>query len=153
MLIRRTMETIVYPFIFLLVAVFCAGSAWAHCDRINGPVADDARAALATEKFEAAAKWVGKEQEKELRTVYKETLPVFQMEGKARDLAEQYFIETTIRLHRMAEGFPYTGVKPASPPPEDIAAAENALDTGNIEPVSNLLASEMRTKPSFTPYQ
>lgn len=146
MRIKRITKNTVYPLIFLVVAAFCVGSAWAHCDRINGPVADDAREALETKKFEVAAKWVGKEQEKKLRTVYEETLPVFQMGGKARNLAEQYFIETTIRLHRAAEGFPYTGVKPASPLPEDIAAAEKALDTGNLEPVSNLLASEMRTK-------
>ena len=61
-------------------------------------------------------------------------------------LSEQYFMEIAVRLHREAEGMTYTGLKPAQPLPKDIAKAEKALETGNIDPVSNMLATEMEKK-------
>lgn len=123
---------------------FTVSSARAHCDRVNGPVAKDAREALDTGDFTEIAIWVGEEQEKELRKRFDQCLDVYEKGGDSRELAERYFMETAVRLHRAAEGMPYTGLKPAQPVPEDIAAAEKALETGNVKPVTDLLAEEMR---------
>lgn len=65
------------------------------------------------------------------------------MGGKAKTLAERYFTETAVRLHREAEGMSYTGLKPAQPLPADIAAGEKALETGDLKPVTDLLSAEL----------
>ena len=127
----------------LALAAFTPEVAWAHCDSVSGPVAVDARRALQHEAFQTVAIWVGEEQHQALRTVYEEVLPVYRMGGKAGEVAERYFMETAVRLHRLAEGMTYEGLKPEQPLPPDIAAAEKALETGDLEPVIDLLASEM----------
>ncbi|MEF8788106.1 MAG: DUF6448 family protein [Planctomycetota bacterium] len=128
----------------VVVGVVLAGRpARAHCDRVNGPVAKDARKALDEGDFEEIAIWVGEEQEKELKKRFQQCLDVYEKGGESRELAERYFMETAVRLHRAAEGMPYTSLKPAQPVPEDIAAAEKALKTGDVEPVTDLLAEEM----------
>ncbi len=132
----------------LVIVLFGVSSVvvWGHCDRVNGPVASDARKALETGKFAPVAIWVGKDQNEELRTTFDQCLPVYKMGGKAKSLAERHFMETAVRLHRQAEGFPYTGLKPEKPLPADIAAAERALETGDLQPVSKLLQAEIDKK-------
>ena len=55
-------------------------------------------------------------------------------------MADMYFFETLVRIHRAGEGAPYTGLKPAG---RDlgpaIPAADKALEDGSIEPVVKLL--------------
>lgn len=121
-------------------------TAQAHCDRVNGPVAKDANEALTTEEFQHAAIWVGEEQTKELRNAYEQSLEVYQQGGAGKDLAKRYFMETTVRLHRQAEGFPYTGLKETQPVAKDIAMAEKALETGELQPVLQLLTQQMEKK-------
>ena len=132
--------------VYFLTLSLGFSEALAHCDAKNGPVAVDARQALAHENFETVAIWVGEKQQKELRSAYDQALTVYQMSGKAQDLAKQYFMETAVRLHRAAEGMPYTGLKPARQLPPDIAAAEETLKTGNLKPVRNLLSAKMQEK-------
>ena len=148
MRLRKTYESalLVGLLVFVAVAVVSLRDASAHCDRVNGPVAKDAREALETGDFEVIARWVGEEQEKELRKRFNECRSVRTKGEGAKDLAERYFMETAVRLHRAAEGFPFTGLKPASELPEDIERAEEALETGNAGPVVGLLASEMEKK-------
>ena len=123
-----------------------AGSAPAHCDALNGPVAVHAREALPTGEFEPIAIWVGEDQTEELRRRFQQSLKVYRMDGEAQKLAERFFIENAVRLHRAAEGMPYKGVKPAQPLPPDIAAAEKALETGNLDPVTDMLAAELENQ-------
>lgn len=117
---------------------------WAHCDTESGPVAVAARKALESGNFDTIAIWVGKGQEKELQASFEETLPVYKMGGKAKALAERYFMETSVRLHREAEGMSYTGLKPAQPLPSDIAEAEKALQTGNLKPLTDLFSNKLQ---------
>lgn len=131
---------------FSLLGVHAPMSAEAHCDRVNGPVANDARKALQSGQLESVAIWVGQEQMAELRDVFEQSLGAYQMGGKAKDVAEQYFMSTAVRLHRQAEGFPFHGLKPAQPLPKDVALAEKALETGNLQPVTGFLASEMQSQ-------
>ncbi len=126
-----------------LVVVFDPGRAGAHCDRVSGPVAVAARQAVKSGDFKTAAIWVSEEQSKELRSAFDTSLEVYKMGGKAGELAEQYFMETTVRLHREAEGFPYEGLKPAQPPSRDIAVAESALTSGELDLVLDLLNAEI----------
>lgn len=122
------------------------GTAWAHCDAESGPVAVDAREALETGEFARVAIWVTEEQTEELHDAFDRSLPVYQMGGEAQGLAAQHFMETAVRLHREAEGFPYSGLQPPQPLPPDVAAAERALETGDLQPVSDLLAGALQGK-------
>lgn len=135
-------------FIFLLIFSLGVTEAWAHCDRKNGPVAIAAQEALQSGEFVKIAIWVGKKQEEELKTKYNEALAVYKTGGDARKLATEYFMETAVRLHREAEGLPFTGLKPASPNPPDIAKAEEALETGDIGPLQILLKEELEKETS-----
>jgi hypothetical protein len=118
----------------------------AHCDRENGPVAAAAREALETGNFAAVQVWVGKAQEAEFRARFDECLAVRRAGGKARVLADRYFLETAVRLHREAEGMPYTGLKPARPLPPDLQAAERALEQNDPDTVVSLLTGEVAKK-------
>ncbi len=118
----------------------------AHCDTVSGPVAVDAREALEAGSFRTVAIWVSEEQNDELRAAFEQSLPVYRMGGDARDLAVRHFMETAVRLHREAEGFPYMGLRPAQPLPADVAAAERALETGDLDPVSDILVTELQDK-------
>ena len=139
-------KPIILAFICFLAFALGATRVMAHCDAKNGPVAMDARKALSDVNFETVAIWVGQEQHKELHAAFDQAIDVYQMGDKAKELAEQYFMETAVRLHREAEGMTYTGLKPAQPLPKDIAKAERALDTGNLEPVTDMLTAEMKQK-------
>lgn len=132
----------------LALIAFSTQETFAHCDRENGPVAVDAREALKTGDFSKIAIWVSEEQEAELEAKFKQSLAIYKKGGEARELATDYFMETAVRLHRAAEGMPFTGLKPASPNAPDIAKAEKALETGDIEPVQTLLKEEIEKETS-----
>lgn len=139
-------KTVLLSVICLFTLTLGAAKAMAHCDAKNGPVASDARNALASGDFQTVAIWVGEKQHEELRSAFDQALPVYKTGGKAKELATQYFMETAVRLHRQAEGMTYTGLKPAQQLPEDIAKAEKALQTGNLKPVTTLLTETMQSK-------
>jgi hypothetical protein len=124
-------------------SVFIA-AVYAHCDTMSGPVAVAARKALESGDIKLVQIWVGQSQEKELGERFRQCLSVRKMGGQAKELADKYFIETAIRLHRQAEGMSFTGVKPAQALPPDVAAAEKALQTGDIEVFTDLLSGEIK---------
>ncbi|MEX2605165.1 MAG: DUF6448 family protein [Gracilimonas sp.] len=146
-LLIHSKTTIVSIFTLLFLFGFTLKS-YAHCDRVNGPVAVDARKALETGDFNYASIWIGEEQEQELRSAFNQSLKVYKNGGESRELAERYFISTTVRLHREAEGMPFTGLKSAEPASNDIQIAEKALQSGNLKPVTDLLAEEIQKKTS-----
>jgi hypothetical protein len=50
----------------------------------------------------------------------------------AQDIADDWFFETTIRLHRAGEGEPYTGMKPAGLDEGPVVPrAEKAIESGD----------------------
>jgi hypothetical protein len=130
--------------VIIFASVFVA-AVYAHCDTMSGPVAVAAGKALESGDIGLVQIWVGQSQEIELKERFKECLPVRKMGGQAKELADKYFIETVIRLHRQAEGMPFTGIKPAQPLPPDVAAAEKALETGDIKIVTDLLNEEIKS--------
>jgi hypothetical protein len=103
----------------------------AHCDTLDGPVVQDARAALRTGDVTPVLKWVPRNDEPEIRQAFARTMKVRALGDDARDLADLHFFETLVRLHRAAEGVPYTGLKPAGSVDPGIAAADHALAQGS----------------------
>ena len=113
----------------------------AHCDGLDGPVVTAARHALEDNKLERVLIWVQRQDEPEIRKAFEQTMAVRKLSTTARELADTYFFETLVRVHRAGEGAPYTGLKPAG---RDlgpaIPEADRALETGDVEPLVRLLA-------------
>ncbi len=106
----------------------------AHCDTLDGPVVSAARAALDKGDITPVLKWVGSDDEKEIKEVFRKTLIARKSGPEAKELADRYFFETLVRIHRAGEGAPYTGLQAGLAEPI-IAAADKALDTGSIDNV------------------
>lgn len=143
----QTPKTKILASIFSLFLLFgITFNSRAHCDRINGPVAVAAKQALETGDVSSVLIWIGEQQEEELTSKFQQSLQAYRQGGPFRKLATRYFMETTVRLHREAEGMPYTGLKAARPSSEDIQVAEQALESNDLSPVTELLAEEIRNK-------
>ncbi len=84
--------------------------------------------------------WVQKKDEQAIREAFQKTLDVRKLDSKARALADMYFFETSVRVHRAREGAPYTGLKPAG---RDLGpavpAGDKALADGKLQPLAKLL--------------
>lgn len=121
--------------------------ALAHCDGWDGPVVQAAQRALETKNPALVLIWVQPDDEREIQTAFDQTLAVRQLSPQAKDLADRYFFETVVRLHRAGEGAPFTGLKPAG---RDlgpaIPAADRAISSGSLEPVIQLLTGAMQAR-------
>lgn len=121
----------------------CAGEARAHCDAIDGPVVRDARLALERGNPTPVLKWVAAEGEAEIREAFRAALAVRAKGGEARQLADRYFFETLVRVHRAGEGEGFTGLKPAGSVDPGIAAADRALESGSAAYLSQELSARL----------
>ncbi len=120
--------------IVLIVCLELVPLAAAHCDTMDGPVVAAARSALKTGDITPVLKWVKQDSEAEIRAAFARTMKVRAQGGEARELADLYFFETLVRVHRAGEGAPYTGLKPAGAEVEPaIALADQALDSGSVD--------------------
>ncbi len=125
------------------VAVLLSPRAFAHCDTMDGPVVLAARAALQQNDITPVLKWVKPDGEAEVKAAFARTLAVRAKGPEARDLADQFFFETLVRVHRAGEGAPFTGLKPAGTPLElPIREADNALETGSLDKVVKLVTED-----------
>lgn len=117
-----------------------AVSVYAHCDTLDGPVVIAARKALAETNVNLVLIWVQKADETEIKQAFEKTMTVRKLNAEARELSDRYFLETLVRVHRMGEGAPYTGLKPAGTDlGEAIPAADKAIEDGKLLPVAKLL--------------
>ena len=118
---------------FAALGMFGKGRAAAHCDTMDGPVVSTAKLALERGDVTAVLKWVQPDDEAEIRETFRKTLVVRAKGPDAQELADRYFFETLVRLHRAAEGAPYTGLKPAGTVEPGVAAADEALEAGSAD--------------------
>ncbi|MHB9110354.1 MAG: DUF6448 family protein [Armatimonadota bacterium] len=124
------------PLALLLAGYLLPLPARAHCDTMDGPVVINAQAALAKGDVTPVLKWVKPADEKEIRDAFTQALAVRHLSPEAQALADKYFFETLVRVHRAGEGAPYTGLKPAGSPMEPgVAEADQALASGNATPL------------------
>ncbi len=113
----------------------------AHCDSIDGPVVTAAKKALKQKKIDPVLKWIPNDAERELKTVFEMTLQVRTQGKTAREVADRFFFETLVRLHREGEGAPYTGLKPAGTNPGPaVTAADQTIATGSVDKLANKIA-------------
>jgi hypothetical protein len=121
-----------------VVSVFGAWSlttnvAYGHCDTLDGPVVIEAKSALEKGDATSILKWIKKEHEKEIKTAFTKALLVRSKGPEAKELADLYFFETLVRLHRAGEGAPFTGLKPAGQVEPPVAAADKAIEAENVD--------------------
>lgn len=144
---KRLSHSFVYLGIIAGISTILAAqqAARAHCDGLDGPVVNAARQALEAENVNYVLIWVLPQYEDRIREAFESTLHVRQEGPEAKALADRYFFETLVRLHREGEGAPYTGLKRAG---RDlgpaIPAADRALETGSIEELEALLVETLQ---------
>jgi hypothetical protein len=126
-----------------MMLTLIAARAGAHCDTMDGPVIKDAQKALASKDPSVVLKWVKPERQNEVREAFQHTLTVRALGPEARELADRFFFETLVRIHREGEGAPFTGLKPAGVEIEPaIAASDKALQTGSVDVLVKMVTAE-----------
>ncbi len=131
---------------FFGVVLLCTAlskSAFAHCDTLDGPVVQAARGALEKGDVTSLLKWVRPDDEKEIKAAFMETLTVRRQGDEAKKLADKYFFETLVRIHRAGEGAPYTGLKPGEAVDPAVALADKALGNGSVDKLVKVLTNAM----------
>ena len=118
----------------LVLATLFPLHARAHCDTLDGPVVVSARAALEKGDITPVLKWVKGDDEKEVKEVFQKILVARKASPEAREIADMYFFETLVRIHRAGEGAPYTGLR-SGPAEPIILEADKSLEAGSIEAV------------------
>jgi len=117
----------------------------AHCDTLDGPVVKAARQALETGNVKLVLIWVQPGDEAEITSAFRKTLDVRKLSPPAKDLADTFFFETLVRVHRAGEGAPFTGLKPAGTDlGPAVPAGDKALETGSIDGVEKMLTEDVR---------
>jgi hypothetical protein len=118
--------------------------AQAHCDAVGGPVAVAAVKALETKNVNLILPYAPAAAEPELTAAFEQALIVRGAGPEAKALADRYFMETAVRVHRAGEKAPYTGLKPAGTDfGPGIPAAEQALASGELDPLLKLVAQQV----------
>jgi hypothetical protein len=106
-----------------------------------------AQRALETRNPALALIWVQEKDEREIQTAFNQALAVRELSPQAKELADRFFFETLVRVHRAGEGAAFTGLKPAG---RDlgpaIPAADDAIRVGSVEPVLQLLTGVLQAR-------
>ena len=122
------------------VLTLAPGKLGAHCDTLGGPVIKAAQKALETGNINPVLIWVQKQDEPEIRAAFEKTLAVRKLGPQAKEMADMYFFETLVRIHRAGEGAPYTGLKPADTDLGPvIPAVDKAVEDGSDKALLEIL--------------
>lgn len=141
---RRTLTAGMAAATMALGSMALPAPAAAHCDGLDGPVVAAARIALATGDVRPALAWVRAADEAEIRSAFDHAAKVRALGAEARTVADQWFFETLVRVHRAGEGAPFTGLKPAGAEvAEGVVVAEAALADPGAAPLGPRLAGHV----------
>ena len=126
-------------FLFIIAFFIFPSGASAHCDTLDGPVVNAAKKAMKTENVNYILIWVKPENEDEIRKALKRALEKRKNAAskEEKEKAEMELFEILVRIHREGEGTKYEGIKPAGSVEPEIALADNAVETGNLDSVLN----------------
>jgi len=130
---------------FLAFVLIVPSKLLAHCDTMGGPVIKAAQKALETGNVNFVLIWVQKQDEGEIKKAFEKTMAVRQLSPAAKELADMYFFETLVRIHRAGEGAPYTGLKPEG---EDLGpvvpVSDKAIEEGSAKALLKLLVDTVQ---------
>lgn len=124
------------------LGVLAPSTVRAHCDTMNGPLIPEAKAALEKGDVAPILKWIKKDKEDEIKAAFAQAVAVRTKGPEAKELADKYFLETLVRVHRAGEGAPYTGIKdePVAP---IVAMADKALADGASDEMIKKMSAHM----------
>jgi hypothetical protein len=118
-----------------------------HCDSMDGPVVTTARQALDAGDVKLILPYVPEDGEAEVIEAFEKVLPLHQQVYGTKQVADRYFFETVVRIHRAGEGAPFTGLKPAGLDVGPvIPVAEKAIETESPDELEQLLVDIVRTE-------
>lgn len=116
-----------------------------HCDSMDGPVVLAGKRALEAHDPALALPYVKAEGEPEVLKAFERTIAAHDGNRAANELADQYFFETLVRVHRAGEGAPYTGLKPAGLGFGPVVpVAERAIASGSPDELVAVLTDKVR---------
>lgn len=139
----------IYKFLITIIfsLILFSQNSFAHCDGVDGPVVQSAKDALDNKDVNIVLMWVMEEYEAEVKNAFEQTLKVREASPEAKELADKYFFETVVRLHRSGEGEDYTGLKPAG---RDlgpvIPLADLAIENGSVDELVHLIIHSVEDK-------
>jgi hypothetical protein len=111
---------------------------------MDGPVVLAARRALEANDPTFALPYVKAEGESEVLAAFEQTMAAHDGNQAANALADRYFFETVVRVHRAGEGAPYTGLKPAGLGFGPVVpVAERAIESGSPDELVKLLTDKV----------
>lgn len=118
-----------------------------HCDSMDGPVVKAAAAALDRGDVDLILPYVPKEGEDEVRQAFGKVTDARGLGAEAKEVADLYFFETVVRIHRAGEGAAFTGLKPAGLGHGPVVPlAEMAIESGSPEEWLELMSSAVVTE-------
>lgn len=127
----------------LFIFILCTQASWAHCDTKDGPVVTDAIKAIKYNNVNYTLKWVQPDYQDEIKQAFGLMMKVRTLSPEARQLADNYFFETLVRLHRAGEGMSYTGIRPPGTPVDGkILAADKSIALGNLDPLKEMVKQD-----------
>lgn len=140
---KRNIRIGLVPSFILFLFFLSTDVTFAHCDTMDGPLIKDAMKAIGQNNVNYVLKWVSSENDAEIKNVYNLMMKVRELSPEARELAEKYFFETLVRIHRSGEGVPYTGVKQSGTPiDERVLAADKSIEIGNLSPLRDMVSKD-----------
>ena len=118
-----------------------------HCDSMDGPVVRAAASALELDDIEAILPYVAAADEGPLRVAFDRVRKARALGPEAAEVADLYFFESAVRLHRAGEGAPYTGLKPAGLDVGPvIPLAERAIEDDDPSALADFLVAAVRAE-------
>ena len=145
MAMKTRIHFVLVAAIIIAIVTFLCPLAFAHCDTMDGPVVKAAQKALETGNVNLVLIWVQQKDEAEIKKAFEKTLAVRKLGPEAKELADMYFFETVVRIHRAGEGVPYTGLKSAGAEMNPaVVAADKAIDSNSLEKLEELLTDTVK---------
>lgn len=118
-----------------------------HCDSMDGPVVTAARRALEVGDVDLILPYVHADGEDEVRDAFDLAVKARTAGPEAQEVADRWFFETAVRVHRAGEGAAFTGLKPAGLDVGPvIPVAERALATRCADELAEVLCETVRTE-------
>ena len=108
-----------------------------HCDSLDGPVVNAAREALASNNVDRVLPFAPASAEAEIRGAFDLVVKARRRAPESAEVADRWFFETVVRLHRAGEGESFEGLKPAG------------LDTGPVVPLADKAILSGDLKPLY----
>lgn len=118
-----------------------------HCDSLDGPVVTATRRALDVADVDLVLPFVHTDGTAEVKDAFDQVTRVRTLGPAAQEVADRWFFETVVRVHRAGEGAAFTGLKPAGLDVGPvIPAAERALESGSVDGLVDVLCDAVRSE-------